>query len=145
MKEPKEIKWYLAGPMTGIPQFNYPLFDQVAGELRLAGFDITSPAEMDNEDTREEALASPTGIHPGGITNGETWGDFLARDVKLIADELEGVILLPDWQKSRGARLEVFVAINCKHPVYAYEGTQMVKQNYARLLDMISLATLSKW
>jgi hypothetical protein len=75
----------------------------------------------------------------------ETWGDFLARDVKLIADELEGVILLPDWHKSRGARLETFVAIGCKYPVYTYEGTQLVKQNYARLLDMMSLAILSKW
>ncbi len=43
-----DIKWYLAGPMTGIPQFNYPLFDSVSAELRASGYDITSPAEMDD-------------------------------------------------------------------------------------------------
>ncbi len=96
-------RWYLAGPMTGIPQGNFPLFDAATKWLRAQGHDIVSPAELDDAATRAAVFANePTG---------HTWGDFLARDVKLIADECQGVILLPFWEKSRGARLEAYVAL----------------------------------
>ncbi len=113
------MKLYLAGPMSNKPYFNYPLFDSVSKALREQGYDITSPAEMDDTATREEAMENEGGI-PGQHESGETWGDFLARDVKMIADELEGIVLLPDWQTSKGARLEVFVALNLGYPIYEY-------------------------
>ena len=115
------IKYYLAGPMTGRPQFNYPLFDRVATKLRDSGLDITSPAEMDDEDTRAAAMASPDGSVDDYTAEGKgTWGDFLSRDVKLIADTLGGIILLPEWETSAGARLELFVALNLGYPAYEY-------------------------
>jgi hypothetical protein len=49
---------------------------------------------------------------------GETWGDFLSRDVKIVADECDGVVVLDNWFRSRGARLECFIAVNCNKPVY---------------------------
>jgi hypothetical protein len=112
---------YLAGPMTGIPQFNFPAFDAAAEELRGLGYDVVSPAELDSEETREAALASADGAPGSGSTTDETWGDFLARDVKLIADGgIEGVVVLPGWQRSRGARLETFIARALHgYPVYA--------------------------
>lgn len=108
-------KWYLAGPMTGIPQFNFPLFQRAAQELRDNEFEIVSPAELDSDEITQAALASKDGSPGSGSTNGETWGDFLARDVKLIADLVGGVIFLPGWEKSRGARLEAFVGLLCGH------------------------------
>jgi hypothetical protein len=120
-KMDRNIKYYLAGPMTGRPQFNYPLFDSVAEQLRGWGLEIFSPAEMDIDEVRDEAMANMTGDMPEtNEISGETWGDFLARDVKLIADELGGIILLPEWDTSRGARLEAFVALNCGYPAYEY-------------------------
>jgi hypothetical protein len=105
------MKVYLGGPMTGIPQFNFPAFDAAATDLRERGFDVLSPAELDDPVTLAAALASPDGAPGSGSTNGETWGDFLARDVKLIADgDLDAVVVLPGWERSRGARLETFVA-----------------------------------
>lgn len=116
------MKWYLAGPMSGIPQFNVPLFDRATAELRSRGMEIVSPAELDSPEVRAAALASVDGAPgPQGSVAGETWGDMLARDVKMIADELHGVILLPRWWKSRGARLEVFVALLCEKPFMVYE------------------------
>ena len=103
-------KWYLAGPMTGVPQFNFPLFIKATAELRDNGYTIWTPAELDSPDVQKAALASPTGDQDD-VNDIETWGDMLARDVKLITDELDGVVFLPNWQKSKGARLEAFVGL----------------------------------
>lgn len=119
-------KIYLAGPMSGIPKFNYPMFDKAAEELRHLGIDVVSPAEMDDPETRRAALASPDGRMGSASPNGETWGDFLARDLKLIADGgVEGVALLTGWYRSKGARQEVFTAINLNLPVYYVTETLM--------------------
>ena len=127
------IKWYLAGPMTGHPQFNYPLFYEVAEKLRSEGFDITSPAEMDDPTTVAAALASPDGSAEDYASDGKgTWGEFLARDVRMIADDLGGIILLPEWYTSKGARLEAFVSMNCGYPtmIYTQDGLGEVVNDY---------------
>ena len=110
MKNPN--LWYLAGPMSGVPQFNFPLFGRVADDLRTLGYAIISPAELDDDETRRIALSSFDG---GPEEKHESWGTYLARDVKLIADMCKGIIFLPGWRKSRGARLEAFVGILCGH------------------------------
>lgn len=104
------MKWYLAGPMSNIPQFNIPAFDEAASELRSKGYDVLSPAELDSPEVREAALKSETGAR-GDVESIETWGDMLARDVKIISDDVGGIIFLPDWYKSQGARLEAYVGV----------------------------------
>jgi Domain of unknown function (DUF4406) len=106
-------KVYLAGPMSGIPQFNFPAFFEAANRLREDGFEVVSPAEIDNAEDSGAALASPDGDPTNRVAmNNKTWGDFLARDVKLIADSgIEGIVFLRGWHKSRGARLEAFVGL----------------------------------
>jgi hypothetical protein len=137
------MKYYIAGPMTGIPQFNYPLFDKVAEHLKKEGYDVVSPAEMDSPETRAVAMASPDGRLSSGVCNGETWGDFLSRDVKLIADSIDAIVLLPRWFKSRGARLECFVAMNKNIPAYEYEeGILAGPLNYEWLFKHIQQETL---
>ena len=111
----KERYWYLAGPMSGIPQFNFPLFEAAAEQLRVSGYNIISPAELDDVVTRSAALRSLDGLTETGTVNHQTWGDFLSRDVKIIADKTKGIIFLPGWEKSRGARLEAHVAVLCGH------------------------------
>lgn len=99
------MRAYIANKMTGVPQSNIPWFDAAAADLRARGIDAISPAELDDPETREAALADEP------APNGQTWGDFLARDLKLIADDgIEAIIVGPDWQDSKGARLETFVA-----------------------------------
>ena len=107
---------YIAGPMTWIPHFNFPAFDAMALSLRQFGIDVVSPAELDNPEIRAAALASPDGAP--GSSGADTWGDFLSRDVKLVADGVGSVAVMIGWEKSRGARLEAFVATLCKKPVY---------------------------
>lgn len=118
------MKFYVAGPMSGIKSFNYPLFDEVADVLREMGHEVISPSEMDDAATRKEAMASVDGTIVDGKCNGDTWGDFLSRDVKLIADgEINAICLLPGWEKSRGARLEAFVALQLGYPMHEWEAT----------------------
>jgi len=115
---------YVAGPMTGLPQFNIPAFDRMTDRLRRLGHTVISPAELDSEDVRAELLASPDGRYEfgGAITqDGSTWADFLARDVKLIADQIDEIVVLPDWWRSRGARLEVFVGLLSRKPIHGVD------------------------
>jgi hypothetical protein len=134
---------YVAGPMTHIPQFNFPAFDSMAAALRRAGFRVVSPAELDNEADRKAAMASPDGSaldYGNGVK--ATWGDFLARDVKLLADgdaigPIDGIVVLPGWQKSRGARLETFVGrMLCDKPVFTWDAAY----EELRRVSMLTLA-----
>jgi hypothetical protein len=121
--------YYLAGPMSGIPQFNYPKFNRIAGELRNAGFEIHSPPEHDSPLMQERCLASPDGdLSQLEKDTGETWGDVLAMDVKFIADKAAGVIVMDGWERSRGAQLEVITANICKKPVYEYIGDGRIQE-----------------
>ena len=104
--------YYLAGPMSGIPQFNFPMFHRVAALLRGQGRVIWSPAEHDSPAVQNAAMKSKDGtLDANGKIAGETWGDILAKDVKVVADTVQGIIFLPGWERSRGARLEAFVGL----------------------------------
>lgn len=132
------MKFYVAGPMSGIKSFNYPLFDRVSAALKEAGHETFNPAEMDDAKTRAEAMASKDGILVGGACNGDTWGDFLARDLKLIADsEINAICLLPGWEKSRGARTEAFVCLTLGYPTYEWENGDPVKVQPSWILKRI--------
>ncbi len=121
------MRIYVCGPMTGHAQFNLPTFDAATADLRERGHDVVSPAELDDPETRKVALASPDGAPGSGSSNGETWGDFLARDVKLLADDgIEAIAVLPGWEKSKGARLETFVGRLCGLSILRYPDLEPV-------------------
>lgn len=134
------MKVYIAGPMTGLPHFNFPAFDAAADLLRnheLANFEVVSPAELDDPSARAAAMASVDG-DPAlyARLTGLTWADFLARDVKLIADGgIEGVVCLSGWEKSRGARLETFVAFLCGLPIYVLHQGHVANTSMGYLLE----------
>ncbi len=122
------MRLYIAGPMSGIPHFNIPAFDAMAAKLRALGHEVVSPAELDGPETRAAIYASKTGSHRD-LPPGETWGFYLSRDVRLLADDgIEGVVVLPGWGKSKGARLETFVACALlDKPVYLLSGKQLLR------------------
>ena len=55
------MRLYLAGPMSGKPQMNFPAFEKAAKSLRRRGHDVVSPAELDSPEAQEAALASKHG------------------------------------------------------------------------------------
>lgn len=84
------MRLYLSGPMTGIPEHNFPAFKQAAHQLRQFGYDVANPADL-------------------GADPALRWEDYLRADLRLLLD-CAGVATLPGWQSSRGASLEVHVA-----------------------------------
>lgn len=123
-------KYYLAGPMSNIAAFNFPAFDAACERLRGAGLDIVSPHEHDTEATQKAARASVDGSPMPKDSGAESWAECLARDVILVGDICDGIIFLPDWIKSRGAKLEAFTGLltGKKFGVYiAHEGAEPVE------------------
>ncbi len=105
------MKLYLAGPMRGIPRFNFPAFDIAATILRNEGHDVFNPADRDREvygNALEENLT-------GDETKAERllgWSrrEALASDLAWIAYNANGIALLPGWEKSSGAKAELALA-----------------------------------
>jgi hypothetical protein len=83
-------KLYLSGPMTGLPQLNFPAFHRAAARLRERGYVVVSPAELNPDNT-------------------VTWQAAMRTDIKALCD-CDAIALMPGWEKSAGAQLELHVA-----------------------------------
>jgi hypothetical protein len=117
--------WYVCGPMSNRPQFNVPAFLNAAEVLVAKGHRAQLPADLEHPEVVARLLASETGVSSG---SGLTWGDCLALDVKLIADVVDGVCVLPEWYKSKGAQLETFIAFRCRKPVVYFDSMRPVRK-----------------
>lgn len=90
LAESRANRLYLAGPMTGFEDFNFPAFNKMAAELRARGYVVENPAEH-------------------GVVEGADWADYMAYDLTRLG--LCGLVaVLPGWENSKGARLEVHIA-----------------------------------
>lgn len=97
---------YLAGPMTGIPHFNYPAFNAAAGALRSVGHVVFNPAEHDAELFGRD-ISNPTGCAVQAASeHGFDRRAALKADLSWICDNAEAIVLLPGWQRSSGANAE---------------------------------------
>lgn len=115
------MKIYLAGPMTGYARNNFPAFESAAVSLRNEGHEVLTPHELDEPEIAERARADPGQGDEGLLDYDPQYDEFLERDFKVIHDpELEGVVLLPGWQWSRGARREVLFALAFEKRIWRY-------------------------
>lgn len=110
------MRVYVSGGMTGLPNRNFPMFDDVTAAARVAGMDALSPAEQDREVLQGLLGKTPEEVEGfaenGGDIEGElgmTYEEFLAGDIIEVAAR-DAIILLPGWENSAGARAERFVA-----------------------------------
>jgi hypothetical protein len=106
---------YLAGPMTNIPAFNFPEFFRATAWLRESPcWDVKSPAEKDLERIPWDEMQTITGYDTGDLAlycanSSFTMGNAMEWDLPAIMDS-HGIVLLPGWEKSTGARWERIVA-----------------------------------
>ena len=115
---------YLAGPMTGYDEFNFPAFHAAAATLRgnHPDWNIISPAEMDDR----------FGLHPehegmekaeaeDAQTSNEMRSFYMRRDLPIVA-HCQGFVLLDGWRESTGAAHELYVARTCFLDIYRFSG-----------------------
>lgn len=84
------LKAYISGPMTGLPHLNFPAFHAAAAVLRAQGLEVVNPAEL-NADPQAD------------------WHACMRTDIKALCD-CNLLVLLPGWEDSRGAHLELHLA-----------------------------------
>lgn len=81
---------YLAGPMTGYPDLNFAVFHRAAARLRAAGYEVANPAEINPDQS-------------------SSWEACMRNDIAQLVT-CDFVVVLPGWDRSRGASLEVYIA-----------------------------------
>lgn len=93
---------YVAGPMTGLPDFNYPAFHAAAARLRAEGHHVENPAEN---------TAPACG----------TWLAYMRLALAQVAT-CDAVFMLPGWRESKGARIEHGLALDLGLEVRDFKG-----------------------
>ena len=89
------MRCYLAGPMAGMPELNFPAFHKAAAFLRARGHDVFNPAE----------------IEKGNMNGDESYlREVMAHELLYICKQAEAIALLPGWKESKGACAEFMVA-----------------------------------
>jgi hypothetical protein len=90
-------KVYIAGPMTGYPEHNYPAFHAAAAQLRQLGYQVENPAEHD-------------------LPDNASWQAHLRHSITRML-MCDAVLLLPGFSKSSGAAIEYQLACDLDIPV----------------------------
>src|SRR6266568_904658 len=89
------MKVYVSGGISGVDNYE-EIFAQATKKIReVWKHEVISPAERDEE-----------------IGKDKPWGIYLAEDLAIILTDpdLEGIVMLPGWERSKGACLEKHAA-----------------------------------
>jgi len=109
------MRIYLAGPMTGIPKYNFPLFHQVGQHLTDEGHVVYSPLAYWQQMLGPDALHILNSMNPPELADGVRRA--FAHQLSWLCRNAEQVQLLPGWHQSPGARAERLVALALDIPV----------------------------
>ena len=103
---------YIAGPMRGHKEFNFPAFFSAATYFRNKGHTVFNPAERDNKE-------HGTDISKGNLTGDENIAKLqhgfdlrkaLCADLVFICEHANAIALLPGWESSKVANAEIAAA-----------------------------------
>jgi hypothetical protein len=127
------MKLYISGPMTGIPDYNYPLFEEVVQAFRDQGVKVFSPHEIDGG----EQVPTVCPAHPqrGTIGADETccttfagirqkakeiikpWQYYMTKAIQLQM-QCNAWAGLAGWPRSKGAKREFDLAVDLQHELF---------------------------
>lgn len=101
----KDLTLYVSGPMTGIPEYNYPLFTKVTDNFRNQGFTVLSPHEIEG---------SADDVATG---NTKPWQYYMTRALRMQL-QCDAWVGLPGWWRSKGAKREFDIAVDLEHKLF---------------------------
>lgn len=104
---------YICGPMTGLPDFNHPAFNEAAQRLREAGFEAVNPVDLNPAPLKH--IANMTKAFQESI-----WRACMKRDIAAMV-MCDVLVLLPNWSQSRGAMVEVQLAESLGIPMWSID------------------------
>jgi hypothetical protein len=107
---------YIAGPMTGIPGFNYRAFDEARDVLRSHGWKVISPADLDRQNLKMD-FSTMTGNE-----DLSPWRQKFARQDMEALLKVERLFVLEGWEQSTGARNEMTMAAMLGVPISTFPG-----------------------
>lgn len=107
------MKYYLAGRMTGLPDFNYPEFERVAKELRNRGLEIVSPHELHVGESK-----ATRGLQP--------YQQYLVAGIVALT-RCDAIILMEGWAQSTGARKELDVALTLNLKIFYWSDEHLIE------------------
>ena len=109
---------YVAGPMSGLPELNYPAFHEAATRLRAKGWHVENPAE--NPDPHVDASCH--------------WTAYMRMGLSQVAT-CHAIYMLPGWQNSKGASLEYMVAQQLGMQILVHDQQEEVLQGWLEDLE----------
>lgn len=80
-------KIYIAGPMSGLPEYNYPAFHSAEAQLKALGHETLNPATNPEQDS---------------------WEGYMRAAIAQVI-QADAIAFLPGAHFSRGARLELVI------------------------------------
>ncbi len=98
---------YLAGPMRGVLQLNWPAFVLAASQLRYKGLAVVNPVEMDIE----AGMSCDTEI------TAAVRREVMSRDAQALIDYCDGIAYLVGSQHSKGCAVEFALGVFLDIPV----------------------------
>jgi hypothetical protein len=112
---------YIAGPMSGYKDWNYPSFHAAAKKLRSEGWTVYSPAEKDEEAGYVDPEAKVDGDTALSIANGYfNPREAYMWDIDKVING-DGIYMLQGWEQSPGARGEHAAAVFMKKNIPDYK------------------------
>ena len=113
------MRIYVAGPMRGIPEFNFPAFNAATAILRGQGHEVFNLAERDNErHGKDISKGNLTGCEEAAAReHGFSLREALADDTAWICRQADTIALLPGWERSKGAKAELALSEALGHRV----------------------------
>lgn len=117
------MRIYLAGPMRGLPENNFPAFDEAETQWRAAGWHVFSPANL--------WRASGWPIDGGTEEQRASCTHGMQLDLSCVY-AADAIALLPGWRKSRGATVEIALAQVLGLPIY--DAVTMLKMEHPPVL-----------
>lgn len=105
----REPTIYVAGPMRGYENYNYPAFDYRANKLEEMGWTVINPAELDRNEGKP--MSDPMAFSPEtNYADHEFMRQALKRDMDALCDDCTAIYMMANWEESRGAKAEWHLA-----------------------------------